>query len=133
MKNVFFFVAALLMLFLCLPQEVEAQVLPIDLNGVNIQMPRYTTAVRDSIPSQAAAVYDSIAVPTDAVECTMIFMSAAGKVYTGTAKKLTADAVDWIYVPVGQQFTFPVMDVITYVKYKSWTGANSVNIVWKRL
>lgn len=104
-----------------------------DVNGAPIQFARTFTAVRDSIPAQAPAVYDSLAVPNNAIECTVIFTTQPGMVYFGAAKTLAATAADWLIVPKEKEFTFPVMEGVTYIKYKSLTGANAINIIWKRM
>lgn len=121
----------ILVVLVVLLSSLLAEKLKKDVNGYPIQFARTHTAIRDSIPAQAAAVYDSIAVPANAVEVTLTFADNAGKIYTGAAKTLTADSTSWIYVPKGIPLILPVMDAITYIKYKSWTGANSVSIVWR--
>lgn len=113
--------------------SLSAEKLKLDVNGYPINLARTFTAVRDSIPAQNAAVYDSIAVPANASEVTVIFTYQPGMIYAGTAKTLTAAATDWIFLPKEQQLKLPVMDAITYIKYKSYTGANAINIIFHRM
>lgn len=126
-------IVLMLTLMLTVFSALSAEKVAKDVNGVPMQFARYFTAVRDSIPAQGAAVYDSLAVPANAIECTVIFTTQPGMVYMGTAKTLTATASDWLILPKETEFTFPVMDTITYIKYKSLTGANAINIIWKRM
>jgi len=124
----------LITLLLSLTLSLGAEKLKRDVNGTPIQMPRYFTAVSDSIPSQLAAVYDSLAIPANAAEMMLIFRHQGGYIYEGAAKTLTADSADWIYVPKDIAVTFPVMDNVGgYLRYKSTTGAARINIIWKRM
>lgn len=129
------FVKMLLMLVLSFLMIIPlaGEKLARDVNNTPMQFVRYCTAVRDTIPTQAPAVYDSLAVPANAIECTVIFTTQPGMVYMGTAKTLTAMDSDWLIIPKEKEITFPVMDNSTYIKYKSLTGANAINIIWKRL
>lgn len=121
----------LIVMLLSLASSLLGKTLKMDNNGMPIQMSRYFTAVRDTIPAQAAAVYDSIAVPVDASAVTIIGSNQALMIYAGPAKTLTA--ADWIFIPKDVPITFPVMDVITYIRYKSYTGAAAINIIWQRM
>lgn len=131
MKKIYVILILILMILVTLP--LAAEKVAKDVNGVPIQFARTFTAVRDSIPAQGAAVYDSLAVPANAIECTVIFTTQPGMVYFGAAKTLAATAADWLIVPKEKEFTFPVMEGVTYIKYKSLTGANAINIIWKRM
>lgn len=108
-----------------------AEKLKKDVNGYPIPFERYCTSVRDTIPAQNAAVYDSIAVPANAIAVTIIGTHQPLMIYTGTAKSYAAG--DWVFYPKETPITIPVMDVITYIKYKSYTGANSIQLIWRRL
>jgi len=123
----------MLILIATLFTALSAEKLARDVNGTPIQACRTFTAVRDTIPAQAPAVYDSIAVPVNAAEVTVIFMAQHGMVYAGTAKTLAAAATDWIFVPKETPLKLPVMEGITYIKYKSYTGANNISIIWHRM
>jgi hypothetical protein len=120
---------AILLIVVCL--ALPAVKLKYDANGIPIQMSRYFTAVRDTIPAQAPAVYDSIAVPVNTSAVTIIGSNATLMIYAGQAKTLTA--ADWIFIPKDVPITLPCMDVITYIKYKSYTGAAAINIIWQRM
>lgn len=129
MRRNIILISLLLLLVACMGAEKLAR----DVNGTPIQWPRYMTALRDTIPAQASTVYDSLAVPTDAVELVVTFSHAAGYIYTGAAKTLIATSTDWIYVPKETPVALPVMVGHTYIKYRSYTGANSINFIWKRM
>jgi len=130
-KMIVFTMLALLMLASF--SLLNAEKLKLDLNGVPMQFARTTTAVRDSIPLQAPAVYDSLAVPANAIEVTVIFTNQAGMLYTAPPKTMTATSTDWIFIPKETPITLPVMDAITHIKYKSYTGANAINVIWRRM
>lgn len=131
MKNLNIKILLSLIVLMVMLSSLCAEKLKKDVNGTPIQFARTHTAIRDSIPAQAPAVYDSIAVPANAVEVTIIFTYQDGMIYTGAAKTLTATSTSWIFVPKGIAVTLPVMDAITYIKYKSYTIANAVNFVWR--
>lgn len=121
--------AVLLLAVSALPGQKLAK----DVNGYRIQMPRYFTAAHDSIPAQAPTVYDSLLIADNACEVSLWFIDQPGYIYTGTAKT-TPTSAEWIYVPKGIILTLPYQDPVSaYIKYKSVTGANSVNFIIKRL
>lgn len=124
------FIMALLLLVVSI---LPAQKLARDVNGYRIQMPRTFTAVRDSIPTQSPATYDSLQVDTSACEVDLWFAHQAGYIYTGPAKKSPTTA-EWIYVPKGVVIQLPYLNADNrYIKYKSATGANSINVIIKKL
>jgi hypothetical protein len=124
----------LILILMCLaifiPREARAETLNMDNNGIPIQMSRYWTCANDTIPVQAPTVADSIAVPTDAAEATVIFRHQAG--YIRPAAATTAEAANWIYVPKDAQISMPVQNT-AYIVYRSATGAASINFIWKRM
>ncbi|HPS39664.1 MAG TPA: hypothetical protein PL124_09655 [Candidatus Cloacimonadota bacterium] len=109
------------------------ETLKIDNNGVPIQLSRYFTTVKDTIPAQAPTVVDSIAVPTNAAE--VIIVARHNAIYirpNATTSAEVADASLWIYVPKDTPFKLPVIDM-TYLCYRSATGEASINITWLRM
>lgn len=121
--------AVLLLAVSALPGQKLAK----DVNGYRIQMPRYFTAVHDSIPAQAPTVRDSLLIPDNACEVSLWFIYQPGYIYTGPAKT-TPTAAEWIYVPKGVVIDLPYQDPINpYIKYRSQTGANCINVIIKRL
>lgn len=133
MRKNSFLILILSVIILGMFSGLSAEKLGLDVNGTPIQSARYFTAVKDSIPAQASAVYDSTAVPSNANETTVIFRHQAGYVYFGAAKTLTAEAADWTYIPKDTPVTFPTQYGITYVKYKACTGAASINLIFRRM
>lgn len=105
-------------------------VLPYDGMGNAMQLSKSFVTVSDSIPAQAAAVYDSVAVPTKTVE--VVLLSRHQAVYIRKGTRATPAATSWIYVPKDTPFRLPVMDV-EYICYKSATGAASLQITWFKL
>jgi hypothetical protein len=118
---------------LLFPTEAAAKTLKMDLNGIPIQLTRYWSCVSDTIPAQAPAVYDSLAIPSDAAEVIVIGRHQALYIRPGSSTGPVA-ATGWIYIPKDVAFSFPVMDQNpAYIAYKSATGAASINLVWKRM
>ena len=125
-------VLMILMAFmLFIPGSAEAETLKMDNNGIPIQLSRYWTCVNDTIPAQAAAVYDSLAVPENAAEAIVIGRHQALLIRPGGATGTVA-ATGWIYVPKDMPLKLPVMDV-PYLAFKSSTGAARIEIVWLRM
>lgn len=113
-----------------LPVEAQAETLKIDNNGFPIQLSRYFTTVSDSIPSQAATAYDSLAVPANAAE--VIIVGRHQGLYVKPRSTTTIAATEWVYVPKDVPYRIPVMDA-EYVCYKSANGAASIQITWLRM
>lgn len=112
---------------------LSAETLKIDNNGYPIQLTRYFTCVKDTIPVQNAAVVDSIAVPSNAAE--VIITGRHNALYirpNATTSAQYADASLWIYVPKDVPLRLPVIDM-QYICYKSATVAASINITWLRM
>jgi hypothetical protein len=131
MKRLNLLTILIICLMVSLTALLPAEKLARDVNGVAIQLSRYWTCVHDTIPAQAPTVIDSLAVPSDAAEAVIIFQSQAG--YVRPRCTTTAGfATRWMYVPVGVPVTIPVQNE-TYIVYRSYTGANAINIVWKRM
>lgn len=118
------------LVLLMLPGKAQAETLKTDNNGIPIQLSRYFTTVSDSIPAQAAAVYDSIAVPANAAEV-MIVGRHQGLLIKGRSTTTIA-ATEWIYVPKDIVYRIPVMDA-EYICYRSTTGAAAIHITWLRM
>lgn len=131
--NTAMLLAMIVMMMACLfPTEAKAETLAMDNNGIPIQLARYWSCVSDTIPAQAPAVYDSLAIPADASEVIVIGRHQA--LYVRPGSSATVAATGWIYIPKDMPFTFPVMSQNpAYIAYKSTTGAASINLVWKRM
>lgn len=124
-------VIILLVLFIGMSSVLDAtKRLARDANSIPIQISRYWTCEHDTIPAQAPTIKDSLAVPADCVEAVIIFQSQAG--YIRPTATTSALAAKWMYVPVGVPVTVPVNN-ITYIVYRSYTGANAINIIWKKM
>lgn len=131
MKRTSFLKAVLLLVLVMLSCFLSAQKLPLDLNGRAMQLPRYFTAVSDSIIKKSPTLHDSLAVPANAVEADLIFRHQAG--YVSFAKDIR-DAPNWIYVPKDVPFRLPVMATPSpYIKYRSANIANHLTIIWRRM
>ena len=112
---------------------LNAEKLKHDVNGTPIQLSRYFTCVKDTIPAQAPTVADSIAVPSNAAEAIIVGRHQALYVRYGVTNSTDyANAALWVYVPKDVVYRLPVMDC-EYIAYKSATGAASINITWLRM
>ena len=132
MRNMKIILLGVLMLGLVMG-FLNAEVLARDLNGVPIQLSRYFTCVKDTIPAQAPTVADSIAVPSNAAEAIIVGRHQALYVRYGVTNSTDyANALLWVYVPKDVVFRLPVMDC-EYIAYRSTTGAASINITWLRM
>lgn len=120
----------MLLVFMALVANLSAEKLKYDANGIPIQQSRYFTTVRDTIPAQAPAVYDSLAVPANAAQAVVISRHQAIYVKYGGLDK--AVATNWSYIPVNTPIILPTIDA-AYLCYKSATGAASLNIIWYRM
>jgi len=125
-----FFLLLVVTLCFLIPTEARAETLKMDDNGVPIPMARYFTTVSDSIPVQAAAVYDSVAVPANAAE--VVITGRHQALYVKASSATTVVATEWIYVPKDVPYKLPVMDAI-YICYRSATGAASIQLAWLRM
>jgi|LSQX01.3.fsa_nt_gb hypothetical protein len=131
MKKTSFLNAALLLVLVMLSCVLSAQKLPLDLNGRAMQLPKYFTAVSDTIVKKSPTLHDSLAVPANAVEVDLIFRDQPG--FVSFAKDIQTSP-NWIYVPKNVPFRLPVMSTPSpYMKYRSFTTANHLTVIWRRM
>ena len=130
MKKVNYKIVLAIFLMMMMAAFMYAETLKMDNNGIPIQMSRYFTTERDTIPAQSPAAYDSLAVPSNAAETIIIGRHQPLLIKYGGA--INGIGANWIYIPKDMPVKLPTLDA-EYICYKSTTGAASINIIWVRM
>lgn len=99
--------------------------LPRDANSTPMQFVRTFVAGADTV----VTVADSIAVPSNSMEVTVIVKDQAVYLTDGLSNRANTY---WIQLPAGSVITLPVLTA-DYIRFKSLTGTAKLYFVWRKL
>lgn len=116
----------ILILMVCLTLSLTAlSTLPRDANSTPMQFVRTFVAGADTV----VTVADSIAVPSNSMEVTVIVKDQAVYLTDGLSNRANTY---WIQLPAGSVITLPVLTA-DYIRFKSLTGTAKLYFVWRKL